>query len=148
MSEQRSEKQAKLDWKLLLNWFGLKRRTWREADDYRWLSAPWTSPPQTHVPCVWTDSVKAGGGVWGGQMTVNYTVRCRGGRWDGGLDKHMVGTTNVVSFMHNDSSAASRTSTLLLQPDTLLQTYLCVCTCAYVCVRFVAHTHWRRHIKR
>lgn len=42
----------------------------------------------------------------------------------------MVGTTNVVSFMHNDS----QTTTLPVQPDTLLQTYLCVQVCICVCV--------------
>lgn len=73
----------------------------------------------------------AGGG---GAVT---TLRCWGGHWDGGLDKHMVGTTNVVSFAHRDAPAAPQTMALFLQPDTLLQTYLCVCMCVFVCV---AHT--------
>lgn len=38
----------------------------------------------------------------------------------------MVGTTAVVSITHNNSPAAQPMA-LFLQPDTLLQTYLCVC---------------------
>lgn len=116
-----------------LNSFGLKGKTWRGG----WrLSMAFCSTnlasPNSSTLC---ERTLSRAGVCWGQITVrpswvNYTVRCRGGHWDGGLDKHMVGTTNVVSFMHNDS----QTTTLPVQPDTLLQTYLCVQVCICVCV--------------
>ncbi len=78
---------------------------------------------------VWGDFIKSWGvlGADSGDTVMgDYTVGGCGGHWDGGIDKHVVGTTNVASFMQINCAAASQTMALFLQPDTLLQTYLCV----------------------
>lgn len=83
---------------------------------------------------MWADDIKGVVcvGVDNGDAVKGYyTVGCEEDIETGGIDKHMVGTTKVVSFTHNDSAAASQTMALFLQPDTLLQTYLCVSVCVW-----------------